>query len=81
MALAWLYVVLRIAHSLVFALPFLWRFVERLYGELPALFKDEDELRALWSLPETERSFWRRWIPGWMVGDGGTRLTPGPWAD
>ncbi len=60
MALAWLYVVLRIAHSLVFALPFLWRFVERLYGELPALFKDEDELRALWSLPETERSFWRR---------------------
>ena len=55
MALAWLYVVLRIAHSLVFALPFLWRFVERLYGELPALFKDEDELRALWSLPETRK--------------------------
>jgi len=30
-------------------------FVERLYGELPALFKDEDELRALWSLTETRR--------------------------
>jgi type I restriction enzyme R subunit len=30
-------------------------FVERLYGELPTLFKDEDELRALWSLPETRK--------------------------
>ena len=31
------------------------QFVERLYGELPALFKNEDELRALWSEPETRR--------------------------
>ena len=31
------------------------QFVERLYGELPALFKDEDELRALWGEPETRR--------------------------
>ncbi len=31
------------------------QFVERLFGELPALFKDEDELRALWSLPETRK--------------------------
>ena len=31
------------------------QFVERLYGELPALFKNEDELRALWSLPETRK--------------------------
>ena len=30
-------------------------FVERLFGELPALFKNEDELRALWSEPETRR--------------------------
>ncbi len=28
-------------------------FIERLFGELPGLFKDEDELRALWSHPET----------------------------
>lgn len=31
-------------------------FVERLFGELPALFKNEDELRALWSEPSTRRS-------------------------
>jgi len=30
-------------------------FIARLYGELPALFKNEDELRALWSLPDTRR--------------------------
>ena len=30
-------------------------FVERLFGELPALFKDEDELRTLWSQPDTRR--------------------------
>ena len=28
-------------------------FVTRLFGELPALFKDEDGLRALWSQPDT----------------------------
>jgi type I restriction enzyme R subunit len=32
------------------------QFIERLYGELPALFKDEDELRALWSQPDTRRA-------------------------
>ena len=31
------------------------QFVERLFGELPALFKSEEELRALWSEPETRR--------------------------
>src|SRR5262249_24009729 len=31
------------------------QFVERLFGELPGLFKDEDQLRALWSEPETRR--------------------------
>ena len=31
-------------------------FVSRLFGELPALFKDEDELRALWSQPDTRRA-------------------------
>jgi type I restriction enzyme R subunit len=28
-------------------------FIARLFGELPALFKDEDELRALWGQPAT----------------------------
>jgi type I restriction enzyme R subunit len=31
------------------------QFVERLFGELPALFTDEDQLRTLWSEPETRR--------------------------
>lgn len=30
-------------------------FIERLFGDLPTLFKDEDELRALWSLPDTRK--------------------------
>jgi type I restriction enzyme R subunit len=32
------------------------QFVEKLFGELPALFKDEDELRQLWSLPDTRKA-------------------------
>jgi type I restriction enzyme R subunit len=31
------------------------QFIERLYGDLPDLFKDEDELRALWSKPDTRK--------------------------
>jgi type I restriction enzyme R subunit len=31
-------------------------FVTRLFGELPTLFKDEDELRALWSQPDTRKA-------------------------
>ncbi|PLU25729.1 EcoAI/FtnUII family type I restriction enzme subunit R [Sinorhizobium medicae] len=31
-------------------------FVTRLFGELPKLFKDEDELRALWSQPDTRKA-------------------------
>ena len=31
-------------------------FVTRLFGELPALFKDEDELRALWGQPDTRKA-------------------------
>ncbi len=30
-------------------------FIKRLYGDLPDLFKDEDELRALWSKPDTRK--------------------------
>jgi type I restriction enzyme, R subunit len=31
-------------------------FIERLFGEIPELFKDEDELRALWSIPDTRKT-------------------------
>ncbi|MBD2447527.1 DEAD/DEAH box helicase family protein [Nostoc sp. FACHB-152] len=31
-------------------------FVERLFGEIPELFKDEDQLRAIWSRPDTRRA-------------------------
>lgn len=31
------------------------QFMEHLFGKLPELFRDEDELRALWSVPETRR--------------------------
>jgi type I restriction enzyme R subunit len=30
-------------------------FVEQLFGDLPALFKNEDELRALWGNPDTRK--------------------------
>lgn len=32
------------------------QFVQQLYGELPELFRDEDELRELWSHPETREN-------------------------
>jgi len=32
------------------------QFLEALFGVLPALFKDEDQLRSLWSVPETRRA-------------------------
>lgn len=31
------------------------QFLEALFGKLPEFFKDEDELRALWSVPDTRR--------------------------
>ncbi len=31
-------------------------FVERLFGEIPELFKDEDELRVIWSRPDTRKA-------------------------
>ena len=30
-------------------------FIEQLFGDLPDLFKNEDELRELWSAPDTRR--------------------------
>jgi type I restriction enzyme R subunit len=35
-------------------------FVERLFGELPALFRNEDELKLLWSKPDTRRALLER---------------------
>ena len=31
------------------------QFMEALFGKLPDFFKDEDELRTLWSVPDTRR--------------------------
>lgn len=31
------------------------QFVEKLFGELPGLFKSEEELRSLWSQPDTRK--------------------------
>jgi EcoEI R protein C-terminal len=31
-------------------------FIARLFGDLPELFKDEDELRALWGQPDTRKA-------------------------
>lgn len=31
------------------------QFVNALYGQLPDFFKNEDELRTLWSLPDTRK--------------------------
>ena len=31
------------------------QFIERLYGDLPELFRNEDELIALWSRPDTRK--------------------------
>ena len=33
------------------------QFLESLFGTLPEFFKDEDELRAIWSLPDTRKKF------------------------
>ena len=32
------------------------QFIEKLFGELPELFKDEDELRRLWGQPDTRKA-------------------------
>ena len=32
------------------------QFMEALFGQLPGFFRDEDELRTLWSVPETRRA-------------------------
>ncbi|NTV13086.1 MAG: DEAD/DEAH box helicase family protein [Desulfobulbaceae bacterium] len=36
------------------------QFLEALYGRLPEFFKDEEELRRLWSLPDTRRKLLER---------------------
>jgi len=32
------------------------QFIERMFGDLPELFKDEDELRSIWSQPDTRKA-------------------------
>jgi type I restriction enzyme R subunit len=32
------------------------QFIQQLYGELPVMFKDEDELRAIWGQPDTRKA-------------------------
>ncbi|MCA0448794.1 MAG: hypothetical protein LCH62_03380 [Proteobacteria bacterium] len=41
------------------------QFLEALFGALPALFKDEDQLRRIWSVPETRKALLER------LGDAG----------
>lgn len=36
------------------------QFIEALFGELPSLFKNEDELRSLWGNPETRKQLLER---------------------
>jgi type I restriction enzyme R subunit len=36
------------------------QFITRLFGDLPQLFKDEDELRALWGKPDTRKALLQR---------------------
>ncbi|NOT09948.1 MAG: restriction endonuclease subunit R, partial [Gemmatimonadales bacterium] len=36
------------------------QFLESLFGALPAFFKDEDELRAIWSVPDTRKALMHR---------------------
>ena len=36
------------------------QFLERLFGTLPEFFSDEDELRAIWSMPDTRKAFLSR---------------------
>jgi type I restriction enzyme R subunit len=36
------------------------QFLEALFGTLPALFKDEEQLRSIWSVPETRKALLER---------------------
>jgi type I restriction enzyme, R subunit len=46
--------------------------IEKLFGELPRFFKDEDELRRLWSKPDTRKAL----LEGLSEkGFGGAELT------
>ncbi len=47
-------------------------FIERLFGELPEFFKDEDELRRVWSWPDTRKALLQSLSE---KGFGGEQLT------
>ena len=48
------------------------QFIEQLFGELPELFKDEDELRRIWSRPDTRKALLKSLSE---KGFGGEQLT------
>ncbi len=48
------------------------QFVEKLFGELPQFFKDEDELRRIWSRPDTRKALLESLAD---KGFGGEQLT------
>jgi type I restriction enzyme R subunit len=48
------------------------QFMEMLFGKLPEFFKDEDELRALWSVPDTRAKLLHGLAE---AGFGGDQLT------
>ena len=45
--------------------------VERLFGEIPRFFKDEDELRRIWSKPDTRKAL----LDGMTEGFGRAQLS------
>jgi type I restriction enzyme, R subunit len=48
------------------------QFIEQLFGELPELFRDEDELRRIWSRPDTRKALMKSLSE---KGFGGEQLT------
>jgi type I restriction enzyme R subunit len=49
------------------------QFLESLYGALPEFFKDEDELRAIWSDPGTRKALL---MPAWPTRASGASPWP-----
>ena len=50
-------------------------FIERLFGVLPELFKDEDELRTLWSKPDTRKALLESLADRGYAGEQLTEIT------
>jgi type I restriction enzyme, R subunit len=52
------------------------QFVERLFGELPQFFKDEDELRGIWSTPDTRKALLQSLSEKGFSGEQLTEISP-----